>query len=104
METLCKSFDYSENHSIIGDEDQLLQILLYRFDSFITKREFLNYFSSNLETKDVNHQSLRKAERNGLIELNNNTSLICYVGLYGCGGKKIIKIRKIIKNIIRIIH
>lgn len=90
METFVKKLDYKENHSIIGDDDQLLQVLLFKFDSFVTKKEYLNYFSSNLETKNVENQSIRKAERNGLIVLYNQTSSLCYTGIYGSGGKNII--------------
>ena len=41
METFVKKLDYKENHSIIGDDDQLLQVLLFKFDSFVTKKEYL---------------------------------------------------------------
>jgi hypothetical protein len=91
METFNKKIEYQENHVIVGDEDQLLQVLLYKYDTFVTKKEFINYFSSNVETREILNENMRKSERKTLIELNNQTTSLCYIGVYGTGGKINIK-------------
>ena len=51
MDSIYKDLEFNENFSIIGDnENQILQIVLKKGDSIITKNSNIPYESSDIES------------------------------------------------------
>lgn len=103
MSEISNILSLTDNYSIIGDKDQVLQILLKNDEGIITKQQYVAYSSKNLDEylcyKMNENNILKQKEINdkgkliyddNLILLKNKQMNYEYVGLYNHG--KIIKI------------
>ena len=99
MDQIANS-DFNENCSIIGEKDQVLQILLKKLDSIVIKKQCLYYMSStkleeiyfynrNNALPVDNQQDLKNIGNilrdNNLIRLKNKNSNFEYVGISNGG-------------------
>ncbi len=96
MEYLCRNLEINNNSSIIGEKDQLLQIVLKKCDSIVTKKANVQYLSSeNIEEtlfskkKSSNQEKISKIGKrvndNNLIRLKNINNNFEYIGIYQGG-------------------
>ena len=96
MENVLNNLEINNNYTIIGDKDQVLQILLKKNESVICKKNILYYLSSDemesIEYHKVNTITQEK-ERPGvlyknsnLVRLKNIKNAFEYIGLLN-GGK-----------------
>jgi hypothetical protein len=103
MEYLCRNMELQNNSSIIGEKDQVLQIILKKNDSVIFKKSSLHYLSStHLEEMAYNKKSSpndeainkigKRVTDKTLIRLRNLENNFAYVGLCNHGIKKFLKI------------
>jgi len=105
MDSIYKDLEFNENFSIIGDnENQILQIVLKKGDSIITKNSNIPYESSDIEsvpytlTKDKeNNTSKKYITESSLIKVQNVKTSFSYVGL-SIGHGKIMKILPLLYN------
>ena len=107
MSEFSKILSYSENYNIIGDKEQVLQILLKSDESIITKKQYIAYSSKNLDEYNldlINKNNILKQnelkDKGNLISDSNLTFIknkqmgFEYIGLFNIG-----KIVKIIPNL-----
>lgn len=97
MENLYKNIETNDSYSIIGEKDQVLQILLKKSDAIVFKKQNLYYMSStdmeetlhknknNLFTSDKLSQYGKRIQESNLIRLKNVKNTFEYVGIYGGG-------------------
>lgn len=100
MENIYKNLEINDSYSIIGEKDQVLQIILKRSDVIIFKKQNLYYISSTdmEETlhKNRNHfftsekvkEIGKRIQESNLIRLKNVKNTFEYVGIYGGGKNK----------------
>ena len=104
MENFCTNLEIYEHSSIIGDKDQVLQVMLKKGDSIVCKKQSLYYMSSTQMEEVIYHKKnlllgsqqriddIMKKEGgthvkdNNLINLKNNKNSFEYLGLFN-GGK-----------------
>ena len=100
MENIYKNLEINDSYSIIGEKDQVLQIILKKSDVIIFKKQNLYYISStDMEEslhKNRNHfftsekvkEYGKRIQENNLIRLKNVKNTFEYVGIYGGGKNK----------------
>lgn len=106
MEQLTSSLEFNNSASILGEKDQVLQIVLKRNDSIVVKRMNISYFSTTnleeivyhkvniiLKEMQANFKNLRVKDMN-LVRLKNVNNDFEYIGLHT--GGKIMKIQPIL--------
>jgi hypothetical protein len=103
MEYLCRNIELQNNSYIIGEKDQVLQIILKLNDSIIFKKTSLHYLSTtNLEEmayykksssndEEINKIGKRVTDKI-LIRLKNLENNFAYLGLSNHGINKILKL------------
>ena len=105
MDSIYKDLEFNDNFTILGDSvNQLLQIVLKKGESIITKSCNIPYESSDIEStqyslpKDKVSNSLKKyVEEQSLVKIQNLKTSFSYVGL-STGSGKIMKILPLIYN------
>jgi len=101
MDFICRDFDLSSNSQILGDRDQVLQVVLQRNNSIIFKKSNLYYFSStrmeelsyskkNSKDDDAINKIGWRIKDNNIIKISNKNNFFEFVGL--SNGGKIMKI------------
>lgn len=109
MEHIVNSLDLSSNINIIGDNEQILQKVLKKYDSVTVNANYISYVSSsNLEEIPYNDQNSFYSKNitaddnqcilknQNFLRLKNNEDNFEYIGLYKQG--KIIKISPLLYN------
>ena len=105
MDNIYKDLEFNENFSIIGDnENQVIQFVLKKGESIITKSNNIPYESTKIEAtpyvlpKDKENSNLKKyVTDSNLVKIQNLKTSFSYVGL-SCGQGKIMKILPLIYN------
>jgi hypothetical protein len=104
MDQITHSLEFAENCQIIGDKDQMLQVIFRKNDSITFKKQNLHFCSNILETGIYHQKSSFHTQQEGnkndltnyrvrdnnLLRVKNNSNAFCYIGLYS--GGKIMKI------------
>jgi hypothetical protein len=96
MEYLCRNIEINNNSSIIGERDQVLQIILKKNDSVILKKQNLQYMSSETleetlfsKKKSSNEEKIIKLGKrindNNLVKLKNVNNNFEYLGVFQGG-------------------
>jgi hypothetical protein len=96
MEYLCRNIEINNNSSIIGERDQVLQIILKKNDSVILKKQNVQYMSNETleeslfsKKKSSNEEKIIKLGKrindNNLIKLKNVNNKFEYLGVFQGG-------------------
>jgi hypothetical protein len=97
MENLCRNIEMNDTYSLIGDKDQILQIIIKKYDGIVFKKQNLYYMSSteleeclyhnlnSLVNSTETHPLGIRVKDNNLIRLKNQKSTFEYLGIYGGG-------------------
>ena len=96
MENIYKNLETNESYSIIGEKDQVLQIVLKKSDAIVFKKQNLYYMSStdleetlhknkNFFTTDKAHSYGKRIKESNLIRLKNIKNTFEYIGIFGGG-------------------
>jgi hypothetical protein len=104
MEYLCRNMELQNNSAIIGEKDQILQVILKKNDSVVFKKTSLQYLSSSSLEETVfskksspNDEAFNKIGKrvtdNNLVRLKNLDNNFAYVGI-GSQGKRNINLFK----------
>ena len=107
MEYLCRNMELQNNSTLIGDSEQLLQVVLKKNDGIVLNKKNLVYFSSPMieetlyykkkSSKDEQLKNIgKRINDNNLIRLKNNQNNFQYVGIHN--GGKIMKIYPFLYN------
>ena len=104
MESVLSSSFELPNISIIGNEIQVLQIILKYYESLVVNSHYISYASStqlegtqyNKINNLISNSNESKAKNENYIRLKNKNNNIEYIGLSHLG--KIIKINPILYN------
>jgi hypothetical protein len=96
MESLFKNIDSNDSYTIIGENEQVLQIILKRSDAIIFKKQNLYYISStemeenlhknrNLYNENIVGLNAKRIQESNLVRFKNSKNTFEYVGIYGGG-------------------
>lgn len=107
MEYVYRNIEINDNSSIIGEKDQVLQVIMKRNDSFVFKKSNLYYISSSRMEETLYHKKrisnddeLKKigsvVRDDNLVKIKNVDNNFEYIGLYN--GGKIMKICPLLYN------
>jgi hypothetical protein len=92
--------ELQNNATIMGEKDQLLQIILKKNDSIVIKKQNLYYFSSPdleetlfIKKTSSNDESIikigKRVRNDNLVKLRNLNNNFEYVGVYNGGKSKL---------------
>src|SRR5690348_3376786 len=106
MEYVCRNMELQNNASIIGDKDQILQIVLKKNDSIVLNKQNLYYFSSpdleeslsykkNSTLEEQLNKIGRRVKNDNLVKIRNIQNNFEYVGIYNGGRCKTNILKKI---------
>ena len=102
MDYVFRSIEVQNNSTIIGESDQVLQVILKRNDSINFKKKNLHYLSSPYLEETLHYKKTSpndeeinrigcRVKDNNLIRLKNSENNFAYVGLVN-SGKRFIKV------------
>lgn len=98
MENISNNLEINENFHIIGEKDQVLQLILKRNDSVICKKPNIYYLSSH-DLEEISYSKLQanadtnigtRIKDSRLVKIKNKANTFEYIGIYN--GGRIMKI------------